>query len=71
VRGDVLPGGTVAYTLHSGPYEELRGAYAAIESWMEEQGLTAAGAPWESYITDPTEHPNPADWKTEVFWPVR
>ena len=38
---------------------------------MESQGLASAGAPWESYITDPTEHPDPKDWKTEVCWPVR
>ena len=41
------------------------------ETWMEGQGLVAAGAPWESYVTDPTTVPDPKDWKTEVFWPVQ
>jgi len=31
----------------------------------------AAGAPWESYVTDPADYPDPADWKTEIFWPVK
>jgi hypothetical protein len=22
-------------------------------------------------VTDPAEYPNPADWKTEIFWPLR
>jgi AraC family transcriptional regulator len=67
---DTLPGGPVAYTTHSGPYEKLTEAHAAMEVWIEDQGLTSAGAPWESYITDPGDHPDPKDWKTELFWPV-
>jgi AraC family transcriptional regulator len=65
-----LPGGPAATTTHIGPYEGLPDAYASIQQWMEGEGLSAAGAPWECYITDPAEHPNPKDWKTEVFWPL-
>jgi len=65
-----LPGGPAATTTHIGPYEGLPDAYASIQQWMEGQGLSAAGEPWECYITDPAEHPDPKDWKTEVFWPL-
>jgi AraC family transcriptional regulator len=68
---DTLPGGPAATTVHAGTYETLSDAYAALETWMESQGLPSAGPPWESYITDPAEHPDPKDWKTEVCWPVR
>jgi AraC family transcriptional regulator len=71
VRRDVLPGGPAAVTLHTGPYDALHEAYAALETWMKSKGLAAAGAPWESYITDPAENPDPKTWKTEVFWPVK
>jgi AraC family transcriptional regulator len=70
VARDTLPGGPVATTMHIGSYDKLTEAYAAIEQWIEAQGLVAAGAPWESYVTDPGEVPDPKDWKTEVFWPV-
>ena len=70
VVAGTLPGGPVATTLHIGPYENLSDAYAAIQHWIETQGLAAAGAPWESYVTDPGENPNPSEWKTEVFWPL-
>ncbi|MGE3508855.1 MAG: GyrI-like domain-containing protein [Vicinamibacterales bacterium] len=70
VEAGELPGGPVVVALHAGHYEELRETYVALEKWMAEQGLKPAGAPWESYLTDPTEHPNPADWRTEVFWPI-
>jgi AraC family transcriptional regulator len=67
---ETLPGGAVVFTTHSGPYDKLPEAHAAMETWMREQGLTSAGAPWESYITDPGDYPDPNDWKTQVFWPV-
>ena len=45
VLADTLPGGPVATTTHTGPYDKLSEAYAAIERWMETEGLIAAGAP--------------------------
>jgi len=67
---DTLPGGPAATTVHAGTYETLPDAYAALETWMASEGVPPAGPPWESYITDPGEHPDPKDWKTEVSWPV-
>jgi AraC family transcriptional regulator len=71
VEAGTLPGGPVAVAMHAGSYEQLGETYAALERWIEEHGHSTAGAPWESYITDPTEHPDPADWRTEVYWPIR
>ncbi len=65
-----LPGGPVATTMHAGPYEGLPDAYAAIEQWIEAEGLAASGPPWECYVNDPGDFPDPKDWKTEVFWPL-
>ena len=70
VLAATLPGGPAATTIHAGPYDKLSDAYAAIEHWMETEGLVAAGAPWECYLNDPSNHPDPKDWKTEIFWPV-
>jgi len=65
-----LPAGPVALAIHTGPYEQLADTHAAIERWIEAQGLRADGAPWEAYITDPAQHPDPRDWRTEVCWPL-
>jgi AraC family transcriptional regulator len=70
VHGGMLPGGLVATAIHTGPYDKLIGAHAAIQLWIEEQGLVARGGPWELYVTDPADYPDPKDWKTEIFWPV-
>lgn len=65
-----LQGGMVAFTVHSGPYDKLVDVYPEIERWMEANGVRPNGAPWEWYVTDPAAHPDPSDWKTEIFWPI-
>jgi AraC family transcriptional regulator len=70
IRADTLPGGLVATTTHTGPYDKLAEAHAAMQEWIESEGLTAHGAPWEVYVTDPADVPDPNEWKTDIFWPL-
>jgi AraC family transcriptional regulator len=70
VEAGTLPAGPAAVAMHAGPYDQLSETYAALERWIEANGYRVSGAPWESYITDPADHPDPADWRTEVFWPL-
>jgi AraC-like DNA-binding protein/effector-binding domain-containing protein len=70
VETGTLPAGPVAVATHAGPYDQLSETYAALERWIESNGYRIGGAPWESYITDPADHPDPADWRTEVYWPL-
>lgn len=65
-----LPGGSVLVAMHGGLYDQLNETYVAMERWMEANGTRPGGAPWESYITDPADHPNPEEWRTEVYWPL-
>ncbi len=65
-----LPGGSVAVTTHMGPYETVSAAYEAIGQWLVEQGRHPAGPFWEVYYTDPTEVPDPSQWRTDVFQPL-
>jgi effector-binding domain-containing protein len=52
-------------------FRQLPEAYQALCAWIAAQGKEGNGAPWESYITDPGELPDPKDWRTEVYWPLR
>jgi AraC-like DNA-binding protein/effector-binding domain-containing protein len=70
IRAGWLHGGTVAYAQHRGPYETLGQAHAALDRWIDAEGAKSVGPPWEVYITDPAEVPDPADWLTDVFWPI-
>jgi AraC family transcriptional regulator len=66
-----VPAGRAVVAVHRGPYDGLPESYQEIEKWMRERGLSAAGAPWETYLTDPGEHPDPATWETEIVQPVQ
>ncbi|BDC51721.1 hypothetical protein F183_A40360 [Bryobacterales bacterium F-183] len=71
VYRDQLPEGPAASTIHTGPYDGLQDAYGALEQWIAANGHEPAGAPWEVYLNDPGDHPDPKDWQTELFWPIR
>jgi len=65
-----IPGGPVVVGVHMGPYDQLHETFEAMERWLAENGLRSGGAPWESYITDPDELSDPAQWRTDVYWPL-
>ncbi len=66
-----LFGGSVASTVHKGPYDQLNLAHEAIQQWLAENNEELASAPWEVYISDPGEVPDPADWLTEIIHPLK
>ncbi len=71
VLAEILPGGLTAVTVHSGPYDQLQDAWAALEEWIAANGFRQRGAPWEAYLNDPGDYADPRDWKTEVCWPIQ
>lgn len=70
IEAIALPGGPAAVAIHAGPYDRLPETHAAIEAWLDAEKHASAGGPWESYITDPADKPDPADWRTEVVHPL-
>ena len=71
VRGVTLSGGTVATTVHVGPYDQMAPGYRAVETWITAHGGEAVGDPWEVYLSDPGAQPDPATWRTEIVQPYR
>ena len=69
VRPGVVPGGRYVTLLHTGPYDGLMAANAALQDWAAQQGITLASSPdhrsWpgrvEYYLTDPSAEPDPAN----------
>ncbi len=69
VVGSALPGGTVATTVHFGPYQLLGGAHEAITTWCANQGHILAGPCWEIYGHWLDEWNNdPSKIRTDVFY---
>jgi AraC family transcriptional regulator len=65
-----LPGGPAAVTLHAGSYDALPATYDRLARWIETHGNVPGRGPWEVYLTDPERVPDPADWRTEIVWPI-
>jgi effector-binding domain-containing protein len=70
VYGRELEGGTMATTVHRGPYEEIAPAYHTVTGWISEHGHEMAGPPREIYLNDPQTVP-PAELLTRVEFPIR
>ena len=70
IEAATLPGGSVLVAIHGGLYDQLSETYVAMERWMDANGTRPGSAPWESYVTDPADYPNPEDWRTEIYWPL-
>jgi len=71
VYGAVIGGGLVASTIHRGPYDQVGPAYQTLTAWIPEHGHEIAGPSREIYLTDPQRTPNPADYVTEIVFPIR
>lgn len=60
-----------ARTIHKGAYSSLSDAYGALVSWIEENGYTWNGAPYEIYLKTQFDNLAPKDWETEIFFPIK
>ncbi len=60
----------VARTVHTGAYDRLSDAHAAVETWLGQHDYRAAGPPTETYLVGPDAGTEPAGYRTEVTIPV-
>lgn len=65
-----LEGGTMASTIHRGPYPEIAPAYHTVTGWISEHGHEIAGPPREIYLNDPQTVAE-EDLLTRVEFPIR
>jgi len=69
VYGRELAGGTMAHTIHQGPYEQITPAYHAVAGWISENGYEIGGPPREIYLNDPRTV-RPEELLTRVEFPI-
>jgi len=74
-EGSVLPGSwperKAVRGVHRGAYEGLGVSWAEFRARVASQGLMVGEGLWESYSVGPEYSPNPADWRTELYLPLR
>ena len=68
---EVLPGATMASTIHHGSYETIGNAHEAVLRWIESNGYRIAGPDREVYIynAQPIRRDDPT-YVTEIQYPV-
>lgn len=71
VQSSETPGGEVASATYFGAYDGLFEAHAKLVEWIAEQGRETSGPPWEEYLNDPGENPDPATWQTRMSYPLK
>jgi hypothetical protein len=81
IVADELPAGSWIVARHVGPYDGLIGANEAVRRWAAERDLRLGRRPadgngehWtgrvETYLTNPSEEPDPAKWEVELAYLV-
>jgi effector-binding domain-containing protein len=65
VTASALPAGTVATTVHRGPFGDVGGAHDAVVRWCADHGYRPSGTRWEIY--GPHDDDPSRQW-TEVSW---
>lgn len=66
-----LPGGTLASTVHRGPWEEVWSAYVGLLSWIARRPLVITGPARWLYLADERDTDDPRAYVTQLAWPVR
>jgi effector-binding domain-containing protein len=64
-----LPAGSVARTVHFGPYGRLSQAHAAVRQWCAEQRRRCTGVCWELYGRwQESWNSDPSKIRTDIFY---
>lgn len=59
-----------ACVIYKGPYENLNQAYTGMLKWLDKSDYEMSGPDREVYLTDPDKTKDPAEYITELQFPV-
>lgn len=66
-----IQAGIAFKAVHLGDYMEMESTHMEIDSYVSYAGFELVGAPWEEYVTDPTEVTDTSQWITNIYYPVQ
>ena len=70
IQSSQVPGGRLAFALHTGPYADISPAYDVLTQFAKEQGYEPSGVSYEFYLNDPQET-LPQDLQTQIIFPLK
>ena len=65
-----VPAAELAVMVHRGPHDDVDVTYADLARHVVARELAVEGPIRETYVRDPIDFPDPADWVTEIGWPI-
>lgn len=71
VKPGKLPATRAMRTTYHGGYEGLGNAWGELQGWIAAEGHTPGFDLWEVYRVGPESSQNPADWRTDLYQPLR
>ena len=66
----VVPPAELAITVHDGTHANLDRTYGALGTHVAEHEVGIDGPVREYYLADRFNTPDPAQWRTEIAWPI-
>lgn len=70
VESGDIPATEVLRTVYRGPYDKLHLAWPEFVEWIEMNGYKTRQDAFEVYSVGPKEQPDPANWRTEMNYPL-
>jgi len=65
-----LPATRAIATVYFGPYEDTQPAYAALDKYLEKEGMEKELV-IEEYVTDPRLEKDRSKWKTTIYYTLK
>ncbi|MBR7831813.1 MerR family transcriptional regulator [Actinospica durhamensis] len=66
----VVPGAELAVITHHGPLADVDLTYGVLGAYTARHEISVAGPLREYYLRDARHSPDPAEWATEIGWPI-
>ena len=63
--------GLCCFATHVGPYDDFSRCYTALTEWIEKEGYSVAGPPFELYIKGCESDLSPNEYVTEIYFPIK
>jgi DNA-binding transcriptional MerR regulator len=66
-----IPAGWVAVLVHAGSYDSILDTYRVLGAWVARHADHAGERVRETYVIGASEVADPAQYRTEIAWPIR
>jgi DNA-binding transcriptional MerR regulator len=66
-----VPAATVAVLVHVGDYDSMGDTYRTLGAWIGRHAEPSGERIREWYVVGPEDTPNPAQYRTEIAWPIK